>query len=304
MAGCRSNSHRNMSSAAERLGINIEKPRYDQSTYTGRAKHFFIVTNPLNLLAGNAKLEESKRIVSEYRNGGKLPGITGDQLWRAKQLYDSTYHPDTGGKMFLLGRMSAQVPCNMVITGCMMTFYKTTPAVIFWQWINQSFNALAYGCQPSSNQQMIAAFPIHSVLCKLYKRSGPNPISPATLGWSYCGATTGAITTALFLNKVVAPRFPPLVGRFVPFAAVAAANAINLPMMRSSELTNGIPVLTADGEEVGKSSKAAQSAISQVVVSRIGMAAPGMFIPPIIMAKLEKGPFLTKYPKMNAPCKC
>jgi len=50
----------------------------------------------------------------------------------------------------------------------------------------------------------------------------------------------------------------------VPFAAVAAANAINLPMMRSSELTNGIPVLTADGEEVGKSSKAAQSAISQV----------------------------------------
>ncbi|KAF6041347.1 SFXN1 [Bugula neritina] len=263
-----------MSSAAERLGINIEKPRYDQSTYTGRAKHFFIVTNPLNLLA----VMQSWKNPNAY-NGGKLPGITGDQLWRAKQLYDSTYHPDTGGKMFLLGRMSAQVPCNMVITGCMMTFYKTTPAVVFWQWINQSFNALV----------------------NYTNRSGPNPISPATLGWSYCGATTGAITTALFLNKVVAPRFPPLVGRFVPFAAVAAANAINLPMMRSSELTNGIPVLTADGEEVGKSSKAAQSAISQVVVSRIGMAAPGMFIPPIIMAKLEKGPFLTKYSKMNAP---
>lgn len=258
--------------------IKLDEPRYDQSTYSGRAKHFFITTNPLNVFATSSQLENARQLVVQYRSGQEPAGISDHDIWRAKHLYDSAFHPDTGEKMFLLGRMSAQVPMNMFITGCMMTFYKTTPAVVFWQWFNQSFNAVV----------------------NYTNRSGDSPITTQRLGVSYVAATLGATGTALGLNKLV-KSMPPLIGRYVPFAAVAAANCINIPCMRSRELTYGIPIFTDDGERLGQSTKAAQKAITQVVISRVIMATPGMLIPPIIMAKLEKGAFLKKFPLMTAP---
>lgn len=65
-------------------------------------------------------------ILCRHRQGESLEkqGISANELWNCKYLYDSAYHPDTGEKMLLIGRMSAQVPMNMMITGCMMTFYK------------------------------------------------------------------------------------------------------------------------------------------------------------------------------------
>lgn len=258
--------------------INLDEPRYDQSTYIGRAKHFFITTNPLNVFATSKQLDEAKEIVERYRRGDVPPGLKVDELWKAKHLYDSAFHPDTKEKMFILGRMSAQVPMNMTITGCMMTFYKSTPAVVFWQWFNQSFNAIV----------------------NYTNRSGDHPIPLSQLGLSYVLATGGSIGTALTLNNMV-KKFSPLVGRFVPFAAVAAANCINIPCMRSRELTNGIPVFDINGNRVGESRRAAASAISQVVISRILMATPGMLIPPFIMNYLNKKPFLKRMPWLNAP---
>ncbi|XP_011505165.1 PREDICTED: sideroflexin-1 [Ceratosolen solmsi marchali] len=247
--------------------INIEKPRWDQSTYAGRARHFLTLTNPLNAFASNEKLERASQIVTKYRKGTSLKelNINEDQLWKSKYLYDSAYHPDTGEKMTLIGRMSAQVPMNMIITGCMLTFYQSTPAVIFWQWFNQSFNAVV----------------------NYTNRSGSTPIPMETLATSYVGATTGAVITALSLNKL-AKRGPPLAGRLVPLAAVAAANCVNIPMMRYTELRDGLELQDDKGEKQGSSKKAARQAISSVAISRILMASPSMILAPVLMNILER----------------
>uniref|UniRef100_A0A8C2M843 Sideroflexin-3 n=1 Tax=Cricetulus griseus TaxID=10029 RepID=A0A8C2M843_CRIGR len=227
------------------LDINIQRPRWDQSTFLGRARHFFTVTDPRNLLLSDDQLEASRNIVQNYRAGVATPGLTEDQLWRAKYVYDSAFHPDTGEKVVLIGRMSAQVPMNMTITGCMLTFYRQ-------------------------------------------------------LGTAYVSATTGAVATALGL-KSLTKHLPPLVGRFVPFAAVAAANCINIPLMRQRELQVGIPVTDEAGQRLGHSVTAAKQGIFQVVISRIGMAIPAMAIPPVIMNTLEKKDFLKRRPWLGAP---
>jgi sideroflexin-1/3 len=47
--------------------VNLDEPRWDQSTYEGRAKHFFSTTNPLNLLCSSADLDAAKELVTKYK---------------------------------------------------------------------------------------------------------------------------------------------------------------------------------------------------------------------------------------------
>lgn len=249
--------------------IDISQPRWDQVTYIGRAKHFFSTTNPLNLLASNKELDAAKDIITKHRNGVKLT-ITENELWNAKALYDSAFHPVTGEKQLLIGRMSAQVPMNMAITGSMMVFYQSTPAVIFWQWVNQSFNAVVN-----------------------YVNRSDASMSTTQIGMAYLGATTGAVVTALALNKGV-KNFPPLIQRFVPFTAVAAANCINIPIMRNQELRDGVSIFDENGNVVGKSKSSAKKATTQVVLSRIFMATPSMMLTPLIINNLAKRKFFAK----------
>ena len=262
--------------------IDIENPRFDQSTFEGRAKHFFLTTNPLNSFASDAELAKAKEIVDAYRAGKEDPSLTEEDIWKAKQLYDSAFHCQTGEKLFVMGRMSFQVFGNMIISGCMMAFYKSTPAVIFWQFANQSFNAIV----------------------NYTNRNASAGVTTEQLGQAYAAASTASVLTAVGFNKMIA-RSPTLsagiIGRFVPLVAVAAANCVNIPLMRQQEVKKGITIQTKDGQDAGLSGNAAKAAIMQVIPSRVGMAIPAFFIPPVIMNRLEKTSTYIKNPWLKAP---
>ncbi|XP_037320285.2 sideroflexin-2 [Pungitius pungitius] len=258
--------------------FDVDAPRWDQSTFMGRLNHFFNVTDWRTVVLPDSRLDEAKALVAQCRGGSVPPGTTEEQLHYAKKLYDSAFHPDTGDRMNLIGRMSFQVPGGMAITGFMLQFYRTVPAVVFWQWVNQSFNALV----------------------NYTNRNAASPITPKQIGVAYVTATSTALATAVGLN-LYTKKAPPLVARWVPFAAVASANCVNVPMMRQQEILNGIAVTDENGNKLGHSTRAAVKGITQVVVSRITMAAPGMIILPIIMQRMEKYKFMQRITVLHGP---
>ena len=67
-------------------------------------------------------------------------------------------------------------------------------------------------------------------------RNASTAVSTEQLRDAYLAATSASVITALGFNRIVASS-PSLsagmVGRFVPLLAVAAANCVNIPLMRA-----------------------------------------------------------------------
>ncbi|KAJ3299067.1 hypothetical protein HDU79_000026 [Rhizoclosmatium sp. JEL0117] len=267
------------------MTIDLSKPRYDQGTYIGRLRHFSEVTDPRNLLATDSQLQAAKDLVSNYKLGKADPNIPEETLWKAKKLVDSTFHSDTGEKILLPFRMACFVPTNALIVAGMLVPNPSIASIIFWQWINQSVNVAFNFANANKTTEMNMSETV----------------------FAYSTAVASSCTIAVGLNQYVqrAKGFSPstlmMMGRAVPFVAVAAAGTLNVFLMRSKEIQEGISVFNKDGETVGKSQNAAWSGISQVAVSRVATAFPAVFLPSVIMSQLEKTKFLKANPRLHAP---
>ena len=64
--------------------FSLERPRYDQSQFLERARHFFELTNPRTLLTTDAELKSAKTLLQQFRDGTLPPGT-------AAALTESTF---------------------------------------------------------------------------------------------------------------------------------------------------------------------------------------------------------------------
>ncbi|KAK3302570.1 Tricarboxylate/iron carrier [Chaetomium strumarium] len=302
-------------------GRALPESQYDLSTYWGRVRHTVGITDPRTLFVGRTGLEQAKNALIAYKTG-QIKEMT-PELWRAKKIVDSTLHPDTGEPVFLPFRMSCFVLSNLVVTAGMLTPGLGNRGTIAWQVANQSLNvAINYS---NSNKS--------------------SPLSWSKIAQSYFLAVTASCSVAVGLNSLV-PRLKSLtpstrliLGRLVPFAAVASAGALNVFLMRGEEMRTGIdvfPVVSktkaaarsegvaspspsavasppaeksgaeqqSEGtatESLGKSKKAATIAVAETAASRVFNSSPIMVIPPLVLVRLQRTEWLKRNPRYTTP---
>ena len=261
---------------SEKEARPLPHSRYNLDTYYGRVRHFFEAASPFTLRHSNDEIRKAQKIVDEYANNHEP---LDEDFWCAKQIVDSSIHPDTGEIIHLPFRMSSNVLSNLAITAGMLTPNLSTTGTIFWQWANQSLN----------------------VAVNYANANKSSPISTAELMKSYAIAVASSVSLAVGLKPLVmnrkslAPSTKAVLLRLVPFAAVVSAGLVNVGVMRSQEIIKGITVRDVEtNEDLGNSRRAAIKAVAETGLSRAINATPIMVFPALALYKLQQGPLKGK----------
>ena len=56
--------------------VDLSQPKWDQSHYFGRARHFFSATNPMNLFVTPSSLENAKLLVESHKKVRNTQQVT------------------------------------------------------------------------------------------------------------------------------------------------------------------------------------------------------------------------------------
>lgn len=188
-------------------------------------------------------------------------------------MVSTAIHPDTNEFIPWVQRFSSFLPINIPICYGFIIAAPTPFNTIFWQWINQTYNAfLNYG-----------------------NRNASSIYTNEDIAKSYAVACASSISVGLLIRKLLAGRAAAASGASLivlnsvsSFFACASAGFMNAWFMRQTEMQKGINVLDpATKEPIGKSQKCAKAAVLQTAISRIFLNVT-IFLPPFALLAIEK----------------
>ena len=161
----------------------------------------------------------------------------------------------------------------------LMIMRQTTSTVIFWQWINQTYNAAI----------------------NYSNRNASSNLDTKGLMLAYTGAVTTSITIGLGMRRILMPLIKSVKGPgqiFLTFlvntSAIASASVLNVLIMRYNEIQEGITMIDKDGNEHGKSKIMGKSAVLKTASTRIILPVPPLLIPTVTFYLMEKYNFVPK----------
>ena len=106
---------------------------------------------------------------------------------------------------------------------------------------------------------------------------------------AYGVAVGASCAVALGLGQAVKRGlFPKFVAPLVPYTAVSSAGMLNVVVMRSNEISEGVAVTDQHGDPLGVSKKAGLMGVSMSAASRAVWSIPALMIPPITMGLLRR----------------
>ena len=161
-------------------------------------------------------------------------------------------------------RACSIIPTKAPIIAGMLITAPVPQNIIFWQWLNQTYNAgLNYGNRNASSKQ-----------------TGTDLLK------AYCVATSSATVIALSMRKaadlVLAGKTGLLVAfsvNLINYCAVTIATSTNVGVMRMKELETGVTVKDEKGNSYGMSQEAAHEGIFSCIKSRAAFNIPIFFAP-------------------------
>ena len=249
-----------------------DRTRFDQSSFLGRFCTMILKCDPKLITYSKKEFSEAKAMVENYQDILSHPPVgmvnVHHALWEAQRISSAAIHPDTGDIIPAPFRMSGYVPFNGPISVAMVAS-GSTPALLFWNWVNQSQNAMV----------------------NYYNRNASTPLSNETLLKSYAVAVGSALCVAFGLATFVKRRYSPdqarKLLRFVAFPSAVVASSLNCYIVRSPEITTGVPLMNERREAVlpGETSVvAAKRGVYSTTASRAILQAPVFFLPPMLLS--------------------